>query len=80
MLRERELHYSRRPELLGLGAEAMAAEPEAGGGGQGGCPRGEGQGLDGLSAVEAEEDALGYDERLGGEVVLLRREKRGRAG
>ena len=73
VLREREPHQPRRAQLLGLGAEAVAAEPEARGGGRRGRLRWQGQGLDGGSAVETEEDAPGFGEGLGGEVVLLRR-------
>ena len=71
VLSKGEPNESGRAQLLGLGAEAPRAQPEARRGGRrcGLRLRREGEGLDGGSAVEAEEDALGLGEGLGGEVV-----------
>ena len=77
MLREREPDEARGAQLLGLGAEAVGAEPEARRGGLRGCLLRKREGFDGSPAVEAVEDALGFKKSLGGEVVLLWRRRVG---
>ena len=70
VLREREPDQPGSAELLGRSGELERREPEVGGRGRRGGLRGKREVLDGVTAVDPVEDALGLGEGVGGEVAL----------